>query len=223
MMGHKEASFTLKNNLMGTLNLIFAVKEIDINIHIVKLGTMGEYGTPNIDIEEGYLNIEHKGRNDRFLFPRQAGSLYHTTKIQDTDLLFFYVRVWGLKVTDLMQGPVYGLFTDEMEGDDDLLTAFNYDEIFGTVLNRFIVQAVAGIPLTIYGKGGQTRGYLNLLDTLKCIDLAIQNPPESSELRILNQFTETFTVNELADLVIKSSELIGLKTRKKLLLTQEKN
>ena len=207
---------------MGTLNLIFAVKEIDINIHIVKLGTMGEYGTPNIDIEEGYLNIEHKGRNDRFLFPRQAGSLYHTTKIQDTDLLFFYVRVWGLKVTDLMQGPVYGLFTDEMEGDDDLLTAFNYDEIFGTVLNRFIVQAVAGIPLTIYGKGGQTRGYLNLLDTLKCIDLAIQNPPESSELRILNQFTETFTVNELADLVIKSSELIGLKTRKEIIANPRK-
>ena len=146
---------------------------------------------------------------------------YHTTKIQDTDLLFFYVRVWGLKVTDLMRSPVYGLFTDEMEGDDDLLTAFNYDEIFGTVLNRFIVQAVAGIPLTIYGKGGQTRGYLNLLDTLKCVDLAIQTS-RIIRIKILNQFTETFTVNELADLVIKSSELIGLKTRKEIIANPRK-
>lgn len=222
MIGHKEATFTLKNNLIGTLNLIFAVKETNINTHIIKLGTMGEYGTPNIDIEEGYLKIEHNGRNEEFLFPRQSGSLYHTTKIQDTDLLYFYVRVWGLKVTDLMQGPVYGLFTDEMEDYDELLTAFNYDEIFGTVLNRFMVQAVAGVPLTVYGKGGQTRGYLNILDTLNCIDLAIQNPANSSELRILNQFTQTFSVNALADLVIESANSIGVNTKKETIVNPRK-
>lgn len=154
MMDHEKASFTLKNNLLSTLNMLYAVKEVNPACHIVKLGTMGEYGTPNIDIEEGWLEIEHKGRKDKFLFPRQAGSLYHTTKIQDTDMIWLYVRLWGLRVTDLMQGPVYGLSTDEADRDERLLPNFHYDEIFGTVLNRFIVQAVADYPLTVFGKGG---------------------------------------------------------------------
>ena len=136
---------------------------------------MGEYGTPNIDIPEGWIDIEYNGRKDRFLFPRQASSLYHTTKIQDTDLLWFYVRTWGIRVTDLMQGPVYGISTDETDLDKRLMPNFNYDEIFGTVLNRFIVQAVAGYPLTVYGKGGQTRGYINIKDTLQCVYLALLN------------------------------------------------
>ena len=213
MLSRKAASLTLHNNLGATANTIFAVREFAPDAHIVKLGTMGEYGTPNIDIEEGWLEVEHKGRKDKFLFPRQAGSLYHTTKIQDTDLLWFYVRVWGLKVTDLMQGPVYGLRTYENDGDESLFPFFNYDEIFGTVVNRFIVQAVAGYPLTVYGRGGQTRGYLNIKDTLNCIRLSIENPAEKGELRVFNQFTETFSVNELAERVQQCGSRNGLEVK----------
>jgi UDP-sulfoquinovose synthase len=201
MMDRDKAAFTVKNNLISTLNIVYAVKESNPDCHIIKLGTMGEYGTPNIDIEEGWIEIEHKGRKDKFLFPRQAGSLYHTTKIQDTDMLWFYVRTWGIKVTDLMQGPVYGIYTDESREDHRLLTFFPYDEIFGTVLNRFVTQAVAGYPLTVYGKGNQQRGILNIIDTMQCIYLAAENPPRKGELRILNQFTEIFSINQLAEKV----------------------
>ena len=210
MLNRKAASLTLHNNLSVTANVIFAVREFCPDAHIVKLGTMGEYGTPNIDIEEGWLEVEHNGRQHKFLYPRQAGSLYHTTKIMDTDLLWFYVRTWGLRVTDLMQGPVYGLFTDETEQNERLLPFFNYDEIFGTVLNRFVVQAVAGYPLTVYGKGGQTRGYLNIKDTLNCVRLSVKNPAENGELRIFNQFTETFSVNDLAERVQEAGTKLGL-------------
>jgi len=172
--------------------------------------TMGEYGTPNIDIEEGWIDIEHKGRRDRFLFPRQAGSLYHTTKVLDTDLLWFYVRAYGLSVTDLMQGPVYGLSTAESDLHPQLMPNFHYDDVFGTVINRFLVQAVAGVPLTVYGRGGQVRGYLNLRDTLQCVALAAANPPGKGELRILNQFTETFSVNELAERVRRAAAGIDM-------------
>ena len=211
MLNRQAATLTLRNNLLVTANVIFAVREFCPEAHIVKLGTMGEYGTPDIDIEEGWLDVEHKGRRHKFLYPRQAGSLYHTTKIMDTDLLWFYVRTWGLRVTDLMQGPVYGIFTDESENDDRLLPFFNYDEIFGTVLNRFVVQAVAGYPLTVFGKGGQTRGYLNIKDTLNCIRLSVDNPADKGELRIFNQFTETFSVNELAEKVKATGTGRGLK------------
>lgn len=210
MLDRKTAKLTLDNNLGVTGNLIFSVREFCPEAHIVKLGTMGEYGTPNIDIEEGWINIEHKGREDKFLFPRQAGSLYHTTKIMDTDLLWFYVRMWGLRVTDLMQGPVYGLYTYENQDNEEMLPFFNYDELFGTVVNRFVVQAVAGIPLTVYGRGGQTRGYLNIKDTLNCVRLALENPPKAGELDIFNQFTETFSVNDLASLVQGAGKSLGL-------------
>ncbi|MCP4834119.1 MAG: NAD-dependent epimerase/dehydratase family protein [Ilumatobacter sp.] len=210
MLRDDAARVTLHNNLGVTLNLILAVRRHCPDAHIVKLGTMGEYGTPNVDIPEGWFDFEHNGRSDRALFPRQAGSLYHTTKIMDTDLLWYYVRMWDLRVTDLMQGPVYGLVTDENGGDESLLPSFAYDEIFGTVLNRFIVQAVAGYPLTVYGKGGQTRGYLNLKDTLNCIKLAADNPPDRGELRIFNQFTETFSVNELASRVESVGGSLGI-------------
>lgn len=215
MLDRRAATLTLHNNLGVTANVIFATREFTPDAHIVKLGTMGEYGTPNIDIEEGWLDIEHKGRNDRFLYPRQAGSLYHTTKVMDTDLLWFYVRMWDMRVTDLMQGPVYGVFTDENRTDDRLLPCFAYDELFGTVLNRFIVQAVAGYPLTVYGKGGQTRGYLNIQDTMNCICLAIDKPAEQGQLRIMNQFTETFSVNDLAAKVQKAGNAIGLNVQVK--------
>lgn len=210
MMGFDQARLTLNNNLGVTFNVIWAVMEHAPECHIVKLGTMGEYGTPDIDIEEGWIDIEHNGRTDRFLYPRQAGSLYHTTKVLDTDLLWFYVRTHGLRVTDLMQGPVYGLFTAESELDNRLLPNFHYDDIFGTVVNRFLVQAVSGVPLTVYGKGGQTRGYLNLLDTLQCVELAMLNPPDKGELRILNQFSEQFTVNELAGKIQQAGAAVGL-------------
>ena len=211
MLNRRAADLTLKNNLTSTLNLIFAVKKFCPDAHIVKLGTMGEYGTPNIDIEEGWLEVDHKGRRQKFLYPRQASSLYHTTKIMDTDLLWLYVRMWNLRVTDLMQGPVYGIVTAENENDERLFPFFNYDEIFGTVLNRFVVQAVVGYPLTVYGKGGQTRGYLNIKDTLQCIGLSLANPAKIGELRILNQFTETFSVLELAKKVQQVGVDLGLK------------
>ena len=215
LKGYEEAHFTLKNNLEVTHNILWAIKEYAPECHLVKLGTMGEYGTPNIDIEEGWINIEHNGREGKFLFPRAAGSLYHTTKVLDTDLMWFYVRTFGLKVTDLMQGPVYGLSTKESDLDSRLLPNFHYDDIFGTVVNRFLVQAVAGIPLTVYGKGGQIRGYLNLKDTIQCIDLAINSPVEKGDLRILNQLTETFTVNELAEKVKIAGDSIGLDVKVK--------
>jgi UDP-sulfoquinovose synthase len=212
MKGYEEAKLTLTNNLSTTFNLIWAVMREAPNAHIIKLGTLGEYGTPNIDIEEGWIDIEHKGRKEHFLYPRQGSSLYHTTKIHDTDLLWFYVRMKGLRVTDLMQGPVYGLLTDEIENNFDLLPFFDYDDIFGTVVNRFVVQAVAGIPLTVYGKGGQTRGFLNILDTLQSIGLVVENPAKPGEMRIFNQFTEQFSIIEIAKMVQEASALLGIKT-----------
>ncbi len=210
MLDRESGMLTLTNNLTVTGNLIHAVHELAPQAHIIKLGTMGEYGTPNIDIEEGWIEIEHKGRRDTFLYPRQAGSNYHTTKIMDTDYLWFYVRAWKLAVTDLMQGPVYGIFTEQTRLDDRLLPQFAYDEIFGTVINRFVVQAVLGMPLTVYGKGGQTRGYLNIVDTLQCVTLAIDNPARHGEMRIFNQFVETFSVNELADRVVDAARSLGM-------------
>ncbi|WP_024330049.1 NAD-dependent epimerase/dehydratase family protein [Thioalkalivibrio sp. ALR17-21] len=209
LMNYKRANLTVSNNLLVTNNLMFALRDLAPNTPVVKLGTMGEYGTPNIDIEEGWLEVEHKGRKDTFLYPRQASSLYHTTKIMDTDLMWFGARMWDLRVTDLMQGPVYGIETDENEGQEDLYPIFNYDEIFGTVINRFIVQAIAGYPLTIYGAGGQTRGYLNIRDTLQCVDKAVEHPAGPGELRIFNQIMETFSVRELAEQTRRVGQALG--------------
>ncbi len=203
MISYKQANTTISNNLLVTNNLMYAIRDFSPETHIIKLGTMGEYGTPNIDIEEGWLEIEHKGRKGKFLFPRAAGSIYHTTKVMDTDLLWLGVRMWNLRVTDLMQGPVYGIETEESIIDDRLKTFFNYDEIFGTVINRFVTQAVAGYPLTVYGKGGQTRGYLNIKDTLQCIHKSERTKAKQGELRIFNQIMETFSVNELAEKTVK--------------------
>ena len=203
LINYKYADITLINNLRVTNNLMWALRDYAPETHVVKLGTMGEYGTPNIDIEEGWIEIEHKKRKDKFLFPRQGSSIYHTTKIMDTDLFWFGVRIWGLKVTDLMQGPVYGIETEETKIDESLNTIFNYDEIFGTVINRFIVQAVSGYPLTVYGKGGQTRGYLNIKDTLQCVYKSALSPAKAGELRIFNQITETFSVKDLAKKIFK--------------------
>jgi UDP-sulfoquinovose synthase len=175
----------------------------------VKLGTMGEYGTPNIDIEEGFIEIHHKGRSDVLPYPKMPGSLYHASKVHDSHNIHFACRIWGLRSTDLNQGVVYGIETEESAADERLITRFDYDEYFGTVLNRFCVQAVIGHPLTVYGEGGQTRGFLNIRDTLQCVELAVTNPPELGEYRVFNQFTEQFSVVELAELVRRSAAELG--------------
>ena len=210
MMGRDEAAATIGNNLTTTLNIAFAIRDFAPNCHLIKLGTMGEYGTPNIDIEEGYLEVEHNGRSDTFLFPKKPGSIYHLSKVQDSDMLHFAAKTWGLTITDLNQGPVYGIETEGAAVDSRLGTIFNYDDVFGTVLNRFAVQAVAGVPLTVYGKGGQVRGYINIRDTLQCVELALREPPPKGEFRVFNQFTETFTVNDLAEMVQKVGNRLGL-------------
>jgi len=211
LIDYQHADTTITNNLRVTNNLLWAIRDYARDTHLIKLGTMGEYGTPNIDIEEGWLEIEHKGRKDSFLFPRQASSLYHTTKIMDTDLMWFGVRMWDLKITDLMQGPVYGIETEESKIDYRLKTIFNYDEIFGTIVNRFVTQAVVGYPLTVYGGGGQTRGYINIRDTLQCVHMSEQSSIIKGELRIFNQIMETFSVNQLAELIQKVGNQRGHK------------
>jgi UDP-sulfoquinovose synthase len=209
MQSREAAVETQHNNVIGTLNLLFAIRDHVPDCHLIKLGTMGEYGTPNIDIEEGYIEIEHKGRRDTLPFPKMPGSLYHLSKVHDSHNIHFACRIWGLRATDLNQGVVYGIETDETAREERLSTRFDYDETFGTVLNRFCVQAVIGHPLTVYGKGGQTRGFLNIRDTLRCVELAALNPAELGEFRVFNQFTEQFSVSELADLVKRSAGELG--------------
>jgi len=204
MIDRKHAVYTQVNNVVGTLNLLYAIAELDPSIHLVKLGTMGEYGTPNIDIEEGFIEITHRGRKDVLPYPKQPGSFYHLSKVHDSHNIMFACRIWGLRSTDLNQGIVYGQETEETVLHPDLATRFDYDGVFGTVLNRFCVQAVVGHPLTVYGSGGQTRGMLDIRDTLACIEIATLNPPEAGEYRVFNQFTESFSVRQLADLVCQA-------------------
>ena len=194
---------TQANNILGTLNLIHAVRLIAPNAHIIKLGTMGEYGTPNIDIEEGRLDVEHKGRKDRVLYPKRPNSWYHLSKVHDSHNLEFACRNYRLSVTDLNQGIVYGISTSETILHPDLRTTFHYDDIFGTVINRFIVQAITGKALTVYGEGRQTRGFINILDTIQCVTLAAENPAEKGEFRVMNQLTETFSIRDLANAIGK--------------------
>jgi UDP-sulfoquinovose synthase len=209
MIDVHHAVQTHQNNVIGTLHVLYAMRDYAPNAHLVKLGTMGEYGTPNIDIEEGFINIEHNGRSDRLPFPKQPGSMYHLTKVHDSHNIHFACRIWGLRATDLNQGVVYGIETDESRIDDRLLTRFDYDEAFGTALNRFCVQAVIGIPLTLYGKGSQTRGYLDMRDTLQCVELTTLNPAEAGKMRVFNQFTEQFSVSNLALTVQQAANSLG--------------
>jgi UDP-sulfoquinovose synthase len=211
MIDRKHAVFTQVNNVVGTLNLLFAIRELQPDCHIVKLGTMGEYGTPNIDIEEGYIAIEHNGRKDVLPYPKQPGSFYHLSKVHDSHNLMFACKIWGLRATDLNQGVVYGTLTSETARHKALINRFDYDEVFGTVLNRFCVQAAIGHPLTVYGRGGQTRGFLDIRDTVRCIELACLNPAAPGECRVFNQFTEQFSVLELARLVQAAGKKLGLK------------
>ncbi len=204
MIDRRHAVYTQVNNVVGNLNLLYAIAEQDPSIHLVKLGTMGEYGTPNIDIEEGFIEVTHKGRTDVLPYPKQPGSFYHLSKVHDSHNIMFACRIWGLRSTDLNQGIVYGQQTEETALHPDLATRFDYDAVFGTVLNRFCVQAVVGHPLTVYGEGGQTRGMLDIRDTLACVELAATNPPEPGEYRVFNQFTESFSVNQMAEMVAEA-------------------
>jgi UDP-sulfoquinovose synthase len=192
---------TQVNNIVGTLNVVYAIREHVPECHLVKLGTMGEYGTPNIDIEEGFIEITHNGRTDTLPFPKQPGSFYHLSKVHDSHNIQFACKIWGIRSTDLNQGVVYGIETEETSLDQRLATRFDYDGIWGTVLNRFCIEAAIGHPLTVHGKGGQTRGYLNIRDTMRCIEIALEKPAKPGEYRVFNQFTEQFSVGQLADLI----------------------
>lgn len=210
MIGINKAVETQTNNVVGNLNVLFAMKKECPDAHLVKLGTMGEYGTPNIDIEEGYITITTNGRSDTLPFPKLPGSFYHLSKVHDTHNIHFTCRIWGLRATDLNQGVVYGTQTDQTRLHPGLATSFHYDAVFGTALNRFCAQAIAGIPLTVYGKGGQTRGFLNIVDTLQCVELAVMHPAERGEFRVFNQFTEQFTIQELAEKVVAGAAALGI-------------
>ncbi|CEJ42665.1 NAD-dependent epimerase/dehydratase family protein [Umezakia ovalisporum] len=210
MIDREHAVLTQVNNVVGTLNLLYAMREDFPDCHMVKLGTMGEYGTPNIDIEEGYITIEHNGRKDTLPYPKQPGSMYHLSKVHDSHNIHFACRVWGLRATDLNQGIVYGVLTEETGMDEMLINRLDYDGVFGTALNRFCIQAAIDHPLTVYGKGGQTRGFLDIRDTVRCIELAIATPAQGGEFRVFNQFTELFSIGDLALMVKKAGNALGL-------------
>ena len=205
MVDRKHAVYTQTNNVIGNLNLLYAIAEINPDIHLVKLGTMGEYGTPNIDIEEGWLEVEHKGRKDRVLFPKRPGSFYHLSKVHDSHNIEFACRIWNLRATDLNQGVVYGQQTPETARDERLATRFDYDAVFGTVLNRFVIQSVLGQPLTVYGEGSQTRGLIDIRDTVRCVQIACENPADQGEFRVFNQMTESMSVGQIAETIARCS------------------
>lgn len=213
MIDREHAVLTQVNNVVGTLNLLYAIRELCPECHLVKLGTMGEYGTPNIDIEEGYITIQHNGREDRLPYPKQPGSFYHLSKVHDSHNIHFACKIWGIRATDLNQGVVYGVLTGQTAKDDVLINRLDYDGVFGTALNRFCVQAAIGHPLTVYGKGGQRRSFLDIRDTVRCVEIAVTNPAEKGEFRVFNQFTEQFNVLELAQMVMRVGCEIGLKVR----------
>jgi len=214
MMDVGHAIFTQRNNVESTLNLLFAMRDVAPDAHLVKLGTMGEYGTPNLDIPEGFFEVEYRGRKDRLPFPRQANSWYHLSKVHDSANVTFACRVWGLRSTDIMQGVVYGTRIEAMDLDDPRCrTRLDFDQCFGTALNRYCAQAVIGEPLTVYGSGGQTRGFLPLRDSIQCLTLALENPPAKSEYRVFNQFEDVYDVATLAGKVQSVGRSLGLDPR----------
>jgi UDP-sulfoquinovose synthase len=211
MVDVEHCRFTMINNLIGSINILYGMKEACPEAHLVKLGTMGEYGTPNTDIPEGFFTIEYRGRTDTFPFPRQAGSWYHQTKVHDSNNIMFACRIWGLRSTDIMQGVVFGTRIDEMGEDERLVTRFDFDQCFGTAVNRYCAQAVIGHPLTPFGLGRQKRGFLALRDSMQCLALTLENPAGSGEYRVFNQFEEVYDVTELAGKVNQAGRSLGLK------------
>ena len=211
MIDCEHANFTQENNVIGTLNLLWAMKEFSPQAHLVKLGTMGEYGTPNIEIPEGFFEIEYRGRKDRLPFPRQAGSFYHLSKVHDSANIALACKIWGLMSTDIMQGVVYGTRSGETV-NNKLLTRFDFDEIFGTVINRFCAQAIANYPLSPYGLGRQKRGFIALVDSIQCLTIAIEDPPNPGEYRVFNQLDEIYSINEIAEKVRAVADQLGIDT-----------
>ena len=212
MIDQEHAVRTQVNNIVGNLNLLFSLRKHAPDCHLIKLGSMGEYGCPNIDIEEGFITINHNGRSDRLPFPKTPHSFYHLSKVADSENIHFACRVWGLRSTDLNQGVVYGNATEDTALHPDLATRLDFDSVWGTALNRFCVQSATGNPITVYGRGGQTRGYLDIRDTMACVTLALENPPAAGEYRVFNQFTEQFTLNELADIVVAARKAHGFES-----------
>ena len=208
MKSSRTARYTVDNNLSGTHNILSAIVEVDKNIHLVHIGTMGVYGYGAVEdsiIPEGYVNVkmdDGKGnfKDQKILHPSFPGSIYHMTKTQDALFFQFYVKNWGLKITDLHQGIIWGLYTKETKLDPKLINRFDYDSDFGTVLNRFIMQSACNIPLTIYGTGGQTRAFIHIENSMDCIEIAIDNPKEG-KVKIFNQMKETHNLNKLANLI----------------------
>ena len=211
MMDVDHAVFVQTNNLTTTFNLLFAIRDLRPKAHLLKLGTMGEYGTPNLDIPEGFLEIEYRGRRDRLPFPRQAGSWYHWSKVHGSNNIMFASRIWGIRATDIMQGVVFGTRIEAMGDDERLLTRLDFDQAFGTSINRFCCQTVIGHPLTLFGKGHQKRGFLPLRDSMQCLTIGLENPPKAGEYRVLNQFQEVYEVTELAEKVVRVAADLGLK------------
>lgn len=210
MLDVHHCVFTHTNNLVGTLNILHSMRDVCPEAHLVKLGTMGEYGTPNMDIPEGFFEIEYRGRKDRLPFPRQAGSWYHQTKVHDSNNVTMACKLWDLRATDIMQGVVYGTRIEEMGDDERLVTRFDFDQCFGTALNRFCAQTIIGHPITLYGKGHQKRGFLPLRDSMECLTIAIENPPEKGEYRVFNQFEEVYDLTALAYKVQEVGKKLGL-------------
>ncbi|HEY6237645.1 MAG TPA: UDP-sulfoquinovose synthase [Thermoplasmata archaeon] len=209
MIDVHHAVRTQVENVTGTLHLLYGIRDACPDAHLVKMGTMGEYGTPNIDIPEGFFEIEYRGRTDRLPFPRQAGSWYHWSKVFDSGDVMFATRIFNLRATDVMQGVIYGTRTPDLT-HDSLLTRFDFDETWGTALNRFVVEAVLGLPITPYGAGGQKRGFIALEDSMQSLRLAVENPAKAGEYRVFNQFDAYYSVNELADLVQRVGLELGL-------------
>jgi UDP-sulfoquinovose synthase len=210
MVDVHHATWVQVNNITSTFNLLFAIRDIRPEAHLVKLGTMGEYGTPGIDIPEGFFEVEYRGRKDRMPFPRQAGSWYHWSKVHGSNNVMFATKIWGLRATDIMQGVVFGTRIDAMADDPRLCTRLDFDQAFGTAINRFCCQSVIGHPLTPYGKGHQKRGFLPLCDSMQCLTLAIENPSGPGEYRVFNQFENVYDITQLALMVQGVAADLGL-------------
>ncbi|NDI33557.1 NAD-dependent epimerase/dehydratase family protein [Chengkuizengella sediminis] len=205
-----HAVFVQNNNITTTFNILFAMKEWSPEAQLIKLGTMGEYGTPDLDIPEGFFEVEFRGRKDKLPFPRQAGSWYHWSKVHGSNNVMFACKLWGLKATDVMQGVVFGTHIDEMGNYERLFTRLDFDQAFGTIINRFCCEAVIEYPLTIYGSGNQKRGFLSLQDSMQCLTLILEHPPPKGEYRVFNQFQNVYCLFELAQKVKKVAEGFGL-------------
>ena len=210
MIDAEHAIAVQVNNVVGTFALLAAMHEIAPEAHLVKLGTMGEYGTPDIDIPEGFFEVEYRGRRDTLPFPRQAGSWYHWSKVHGSNNIMFACQVWGLRATDVMQGVVFGTRPGDEPPAPGLRTRLDFDEAFGTAINRFCCQAAIGHPLTPFGEGRQRRGFIALRDSMQCLTLALEHPPDPGEYRVFNQFQEVYGLGELAQMVQRVAAGLGL-------------